>query len=34
MIAWAMRDKVAVVHRPDNRLTMEWVNVKWPEIIG
>ena len=28
MIAWAIRDKVAVVHRPDNRLTMEWVNVK------
>lgn len=28
MIAWAMRDKVAVVHRPDNRLAMEWVNVK------
>ncbi|WP_443744219.1 ABC transporter substrate-binding protein [Sutterella sp.] len=28
MIAWAMKQNVEVVHRPDNRLTMEWVTVK------
>ncbi|MDO5531801.1 ABC transporter substrate-binding protein [Sutterella sp.] len=28
MITWAMKKNVDVVHRPDNRLTMEWVNVK------
>lgn len=25
MIAWAMRSNVSAVHRPDNRLTMEWI---------
>lgn len=29
-IPWAMRDTVDVVHRPDNRLTLEWVTVKTP----
>lgn len=28
MIPWAMRANVNVVHRPDNRLVMEWVSVK------
>ena len=28
LIPWAMRDNVHVIHRPDNRLTMEWVTVK------
>lgn len=28
MIAWAMRDNVKAVHRPDNRFTMEWVKVE------
>ena len=25
MIAWAMRSNVSAVHRPGNRLTMEWI---------
>ena len=28
LIPWAMRDSVNVIHRPDNRLTLEWVTVK------
>lgn len=28
LIPWAMRANVQVVHRPDNRLTLEWVTVK------
>ena len=27
-IPWAMRGNVNVIHRPDNRLTLEWVTVK------
>lgn len=30
LIPWAMRDTIDVVHRPDNRLTLEWVTVKAP----
>ena len=28
MIPWAMRSDVDVIHRPDNRLTFEWINVR------
>ncbi len=28
LVPWAMRDNVTVIHRPDNRLTLEWVTVK------
>lgn len=30
LIPWAMRDTVEVIHRPDNRLTLEWVTMKAP----
>ena len=30
LIPWAMRDTIDVVHRPDNRLTLEWVTMKAP----
>ena len=32
LIPWAMRDTVEVIHRPDNRLTLEWVTLNHPSL--